>query len=454
MSKNIVIIGSGPAGFPCALKLKELGANVTIVEKGDFGGTCLNKGCIPSKSYLNAGYRVHSLEILKGLLKDDKALNFDTSMLSWDKIKQRKTDVILKLRNSLEKMIQMKKIEIIRGEASFKSNAEIKIKTAEGEIIKEFDYAIIATGTNPSFPPPFADFKDKLLDSDRIFDIPRVPKSLAIIGGGVIGLEFACFFNSIGTEVSVLELLPNILQGEDPMVIRALKTSFEKRGIKFHLGGKTETIEFSDGKKILNLDDKTKIEAEEILVATGRNSNLKELNLEAVKLDHNKKGLKVNDYLQTETENIYAIGDINGISLLAHSATKQGEIAAENIMGAKKTFDNNIVPKCIYTWPEAASIGLNKSEADAKGIEAKTQRTYFNFSGKALTTEAAEGFVQIVYNDSDDVIIGAQIVGQSATELIHVIAVAIKFKLKRSDMRELIYAHPTMAEAIGETLNK
>ncbi|MCK5356893.1 MAG: dihydrolipoyl dehydrogenase [Elusimicrobiales bacterium] len=454
MNKNIIIIGSGPAGYPCALKLKELGANVTIIEKGNFGGTCLNRGCIPSKSYLDAGHRVHSLEILKSLLKDDQELNFNTSMLSWDKIKQRKTDVIGKLRTSLEKMMQMKKVEIIKGKASFESANKVKIQTAQGEVTKEFDYAVIATGTNPSFPPPFADFKNKLLDSDRIFDIPKLPKSLAIIGGGVIGLEFACFFNSMGTDVSVIELMPNILPGEDAMVTRALKTSFEKRGIKFYLGKKTETLEIADDKKTLNLDDGTKIEVEEILVGTGRSADLKDLNLEALKLEHNNRGLKVNDLLQTEIENIYAIGDINGISLLAHSATKQGEIAAENIMGAKKTFDSNIVPKCIYTWPEVASIGLNKSEADAKGIEAKTQRNYFNFSGKALTTEAAEGFVQIVYNTTDDSIIGAQIVGQSATELIHIIAVAIKFKLKRSDMKELIYAHPTMAEGIGEALNK
>ena len=454
MNKNIIIIGSGPAGYPCALKLKELDANVTIIEKGNFGGTCLNRGCIPSKSYLDAGHRVHSLEILKSLLKDDQELNFNTSMLSWDKIKQRKTDVIGKLRTSLEKMMQMKKVEIIKGKASFESANKVKIQTAQGEVTKEFDYAVIATGTNPSFPPPFADFKNKLLDSDRIFDIPKLPKSLAIIGGGVIGLEFACFFNSMGTDVSVIELMPNILPGEDAMVTRALKTSFEKRGIKFYLGKKTETLEIADDKKTLNLDDGTKIEVEEILVGTGRSADLKDLNLEALKLKHDNRGLKVNDLLQTEIENIYAIGDINGISLLAHSATKQGEIAAENIMGAKKTFDSNIVPKCIYTWPEVASIGLNKSEADAKGIEAKTQRNYFNFSGKALTTEAAEGFVQIVYNTADDSIIGAQIVGQSATELIHIIAVAIKFKLKRSDMKELIYAHPTMAEGIGEALNK
>ncbi|MCK4935753.1 MAG: dihydrolipoyl dehydrogenase [Elusimicrobiales bacterium] len=425
-----------------------------MIEKGNFGGTCLNRGCIPSKSYLDAGHRVHSLEILKGLLKEDQTLNFNTSMLSWDKIKQRKTDVIGKLRTSLEKMMQMKKVEIIKGKASFESANKVKIQTAQGEVTKEFDYAVIATGTNPSFPPPFADFKNKLLDSDRIFDIPKLPKSLAIIGGGVIGLEFACFFNSMGTDVSVIELMPNILPGEDAMVTRALKTSFEKRGIKFYLGKKTETLEIADDKKTLNLDDGTKIEVEEILVGTGRSADLKDLNLEALKLKHDNRGLKVNDLLQTEIENIYAIGDINGISLLAHSATKQGEIAAENIMGTKKTFDSNIVPKCIYTWPEVASIGLNKSEADAKGIEAKTQRNYFNFSGKALTTEAAEGFVQIVYNTADDSIIGAQIVGQSATELIHIIAVAIKFKLKRSDMKELIFAHPTMAEGIGEALNK
>ena len=454
MSKKVIVIGGGPAGYPAALRLKELGAEPVVAESWDFGGTCLNRGCIPSKSLLDVGYRVHSMEVLKGLMADGKALDFTPDMLSWDKIKARRGAAVAKLRTSLEKLFQMKKIEVVKGRAVFTGKNEITITTPEGPVVKQFDYAVIASGTRPVFPPPFDAFKAQLTDSDRVFDLPKLPRSIIIVGGGVIGLEFACFFNSIGVEVSVLELMPDILSGEDGTVTRTIKTSFEKRGIKFYLGRKTASMEIAGGLKTLSLDDGSKLAAEEILVGAGRAADMSALGLDKAGLAWDRKGVKVDAYMRTAAENIYAAGDINGISLLAHSASRQGEIAAENIMGAKRVFDENIVPKCIYTWPEAGTVGLNKAQAEAKGFTVKSSRAYFLGIGKAVTHDETEGFAQIVYDAADDTILGAQIVGGAATELIHILAAAVKFRMKKADMREIIYAHPTMAEVIHEALAK
>ncbi|MBU2574078.1 MAG: dihydrolipoyl dehydrogenase [Elusimicrobia bacterium] len=454
MPKKVIIIGSGPAGYSAALRLKELGAEPVIVESWDFGGTCLNRGCIPSKSLLDVGCRVHSVETLKALTAEGKTLDFTPDMLSWDKIKARRADAVTKLRTGLEKLFQLKKIEVVRGKAAFTGANEVTIATADGPVKKAFDCAVIAAGTRPAFPPPFDAAKALLTDSDRVFDLPQLPKSVIIVGAGVIGLEFACFFNSLGAEVSVVELLPNILAGEDEMIARTLKTSFEKRGIKFHLGKKTSAVETAGGLKTLVLEDGSRISAEEALVGAGRSADLSALGLEKLGLDWDRKGVKADACMRTAVNNIYAAGDINGISPLAHAASRQGEIAAENIMGAGRTFDENLVPKCIYTRPEAASVGLNKAQAEAKGLAVKTSRAYFLGIGKAVTHGETEGFVQLVYDAADETLLGAQIIGASATELIHVPAAAVTFKLKRADMRGMIYAHPTMAEAIYEALNK
>jgi dihydrolipoamide dehydrogenase len=454
MSKKVIVIGSGPGGYPAALRLKELGADVSIVEAWDFGGTCLNRGCIPSKAFLDTGHRVHAYEGLKKLLKDGSGANFTPDMLDWQKVKARRADVILKLRTSLEKLFQAKKIEVIRGKAAFSGPNEVTITGPQGAVKKTFDAAILAAGTRPSFPPPFRDFHAELTDSDRVFDLPKLPKSVLIVGGGVIGLEFACFFNAIGVKVEVLELLPDILVGEDPQVTRAVRSSFERRGVKFHLGKKTASLDLSGGLKTAVLEDGTRLEAEEILVGAGRAADLAGMGLEAIGLAWDRKGVKVNDRMLTSVPGVYAVGDVNGISLLAHSASRQGEIAAENIMGADHAFDDSIVPKCVYAWPEVGSVGLNKAQAEARGLAVKTVRAFYLGIGKAVATDETEGFAQLVFDAADETVLGAQLVGGPATELVHVLALAVKLKLRKKDLKEIIYAHPTMAEAIHEALQK
>ena len=454
MSKKVIVIGAGPGGYPAALRLKELGADVSVVEAWDFGGTCLNRGCIPSKAFLDTGHRVHAFDGLRKLLRDGSGFNFSPAMLDWEKIKARRAEVITKLRTSLEKLFQAKKIEVLRGKAAFSGPNEVTVSGPQGEVKRTFDAAILAAGTKPSFPPPFRDFHAELTDSDRVFDLPRLPKSILIVGGGVIGLEFACFFNAVGVEVNVLEILPEILAGEDAQVIRAVRSSFEKRGVKFHLGKKTSRIDISGGLKTAELEDGTKLQAEEVLVGAGRAANLTGMGLEALGLAWDRKGVKADAGLRTSVPNIYAVGDVNGLSLLAHSASRQGEIAAENIMGADRAFDADLVPRCVYAWPEVGSVGLNKAQAEAKGLAVRTARSFYLGIGKAVATGETEGFAQLVFDAADETVLGAQLVGGPATELIHLLALAVKLKLKRADMKELIYAHPTMAEAVHEALYK
>jgi len=445
---KVIIIGSGPGGYPAALKLKALGADVKIIENLDFGGTCLNRGCIPSKAILEIAHRKHNFEEILKFTKNE----IQIPEFNWDKIRNHKNEVVLKIRNSLEKLFQLKKIEIIRGFASFKSENQISVKTKEGEIIYEFDYAIIATGTKPAYPPPFDLYKEKLTDSDKIFDIPNFPQKLTIIGAGVIGLELACFFNAMGSNVEIVEILNEILPNEEQQITKFLKTSFEQRGIKFHLGVKTQNIIFEGNKKILELENGENIESDEILVSTGRKADFSELDLQKAGIEY-QKWIKVDNNLKTTNPKVYAIGDINGISLLAHSAERQGEIAAENIMGKNKIFDSHIVPNCIYTWPEIASVGFRKKELEEKGIKTKIKRSYFQTLGRAISSLNTDGMCQII-TDENDIILGAQIIGGPATEIIHILSLAIKNKMKINELNSIIFAHPTMSEIIKEALNK
>lgn len=445
--KKVIIIGSGPAGYPAALKLKSMGADVKIVENWSFGGTCLNRGCIPSKAILEVAHRYHAIKEINDFFEG--SFNIKPK---WDKIKEHKNKVVNMLRSSLEKLFIMKKIQIIKGTATITSSNKIEVENNGVKNEYEFDNLIIATGTKPAYPPPFNEFKQFLKDSDNIFDIEKQPNKLIIVGAGVIGVELACFFNAIGTDVSVIDIMPDILYFEDKSITRILKQSLEKRGVKFYLGKKTKEIKINDSKKTLILEDETELTADEIMVAAGRIADLKNLNLEAAGIKYNKF-IEVNEYMQTSNPNIYAVGDVNGISLLAHSATRQGEIAALNIMGYKEIFDIKIVPNCIYTFPEIASVGLRPEEAKTKNINIKTKKAFFQVVGKAVATFSTEGFIQIL-TDENDVILGAQIVGGPATEIIHILSIAIKFKMTTSQLNSIIYAHPTMSEIIMEALNK
>jgi dihydrolipoamide dehydrogenase len=455
MSKKIIVIGSGPGGYPAAFELAKLGAEVTVVEKEQIGGVCLNWGCIPSKSYLDSAHRFKTAESLTEFVSNGgkTAVENLRKNLSWEKIQNRRNQTVAKLQNGLASTFRAKKINLMRGEASFKSSNEIEVKTPEKTYVENFDFCIIACGTESFFPPPFDKFKDKLLDNKTVFSLKKLPRSVIIIGGGVIGLEFACFFSALGVSVDIAEIMPNILPGEDENIVKTLKNSLEKRGVKFHLNTKVKEIKIEGAVKTVQTHDGTVMRAEEILVAAGRVLNTAKLGLEKVNVSWDAKGIKTDENFKA-ADNIYAVGDANGKMLLAHAASAQGVYAACHIMGKECHYNNDLVPKCIYTSPEAASVGLNKLQAEKRGVSVKTQRAFFVSNGMAQATGETEGFVQIVSNAASAKILGAQIAGHAATEFIHVFSVAIAAKMTVQDLKKVIFAHPTMSETIAQALDR
>ncbi len=444
MATKIAIIGAGPGGYNAALKAAALGAQVTLFEKGAVGGVCLNCGCIPSKALLDAAHRAHNIRYMENYSSAPQQGEVFAASVDFAKIQARRAAVIEKLGRGLTSLFKTAKIEYVEGEASFASQKQIK---CAGRLF-DFDACIIASGTQPFYPAPFDKYKDKLLDNGNIFNLQKIPASLAIIGGGVIGCEFACIFSALGCKVTIIEMLPTILAAEEEASARVLESALKKRGVEILCSRFAKDISFDGGVKTLLLDDGSSLKAEEVLVAVGRTVDLSALNLDVLGVEWNKKGVKVNPETLRLKDNIYAVGDINGLCLLAHAAEAQGETAVKDIMGRPARYDNDLVPKAIYTWPEVASVGLTKKEALARGLDVKTQKSFLLANGRALSQDESEGFVQLISAAGSGKLLGAQMAGVYASELISVALIAIKAGFTVQELAETVFPHPTVCEAI------
>ncbi|MGB2579993.1 dihydrolipoamide dehydrogenase [Elusimicrobium simillimum] len=450
MTKNIVVIGSGPGGYPAALRAAALGANVTVIEKGEIGGVCLNCGCIPSKSLLDAAHR---FDIVKGIaaLANEEAVN---ATPNWEKISARRAAVISKLKMGIMSLFKAKKVNFIRGQAAFTAKNEIEVTTDGVKQKINFDAAIIAAGTHAFLPKLFADNKHHIVDNSTVFGMQKRPDIITIIGGGVIGCEFASLFNSLGTKVNIVEMQPTLVPGEDETSIRVLTTSFTKRGINI-MTSKTAVDMTVDGdKKIITLESGEKLESDCVLVAVGREAHLGDLGLDNIGIGWTRKGIEVNPQTLEIVDNIYAVGDVNGLCLLAHAASKQGEVAAANAMGHKEVYNNDLIPKAMYTHPEVASVGLNKTQAEKLGKTVKVNKAFYMANGRALTQEETEGQLQIISDADSGKILGAAIAGANASEMIHIFSVAITAAMTTAQLRDIVFAHPTLSELITEALSK
>lgn len=445
--KNIAIIGAGPAGYPCALKAAKLGAQVTLIESNELGGVCLNCGCIPSKALL-AG--AHHFNIVKELSKYslDPALGEEYfKTLSFAKLQEQRKATILKLRSGILKMLEAAKIKIIKGKAKFISANTLEV----GGQHLTFDDIVIATGSRAFLPKQFEGIKDKIYDNSTIFNLEKLPSTLAILGGGVIACEFACLMQALGVQVTIIEMQPDILPKEEETIRRTLKQILLKRGVKIFTGTAAKEIKIQDNQKTILLDNGQEIVCEEILAALGRRANIEDLNLEVA-------GIKLPLQVNTETleikPNIYAIGDANNLCQLAHAATAQGEVVAERIMGHNSLYNNNLIPSAIYTWPEAANVGLNVTEARSKGFEVVVKKSFLLANGRALAQGDSEGFAQLVEDTKTGKLLGAQIVAPNAGEIIHIALLAIKCGLTVKDLEDTVFAHPTISEIIKEAAQK
>lgn len=442
---DILIIGGGPGGYEAAIYAARLGKSVTLIEASHLGGTCLNEGCIPTKCFC------HSADIFRAGTSAERMLRMSPEAFS--AMMARKDGVVTSLRSGLEQ--SLRSVNIVFGEASFVKGKDktVEVFPADGGCVTCEEYTadniIIATGSKSRKIPVEGSDTEGVLTSSEILNIPSQPQSLCIIGGGVIGMEFASVFSAIGTKVSVVEYFPEILTGFDGNLSKRLRTSMKARGVDFHLGSAVKQIRRSDGGLSVVFDDRkgveASVEAELVLMATGRRPNTDTLNLQDAGISFSKKGIETDENFETSVKGIYAVGDINGRTLLAHAAKYQGIHAVNHITGKTDRIDFSILPAVVFTSPSIAMVGQTEEALREKGISYKASKAFYRANGKALAEENADGMLKVI-SDEDGKILGVHILGAGAADLIHEAAVLMNFSATLDDLQNIIHAHPTLSE--------
>lgn len=446
--KKIVVIGAGPGGYVAAIRASRLGADVTIVDRKYLGGTCLNVGCIPTKVLL------HTVELYNAVKEGSMiGLLADNVRVDWTSLMKRKDSIVGQLVGGVKTLLTKNNVKIIEGEASFISENEIRISSVAGEQTIVADNFIIATGSEPSMPPIPGIENEGVISSNEALSLEEVPSSMTIIGGGVIGVEFASIFASLGTRVTIVEMLPEILPNIDEDIIKVIKASLSRKGVKFHTGSKVTGFS-KNGESVLvsvsTSDGDISITSDKALVAIGRRPVTDGLGLDNIGIRMNRGRIVVDEYLCTNKPGIYSIGDCSSPVMLAHVASHEGEVAAENIMGHKIKMDYKTNPGCIYTSPEIAGVGLTEKEAREKGYDVKIGKFPLVANGKSLIMNETEGMIKFVVDGKYDEILGVHIVGPRATDLIVEGALALRLEATVEEIVSTIHAHPTVGEALGE----
>ncbi|AWB30374.1 dihydrolipoyl dehydrogenase [Clostridium botulinum] len=447
---KLVVIGGGPGGYVAAIRGAQLGAEVTLIEKEKLGGTCLNIGCIPTKVLL------HSSELLNEI-KEARTLGIEVNnevKINWTQLQNRKNTVVNTLVSGVSSLLEHNKVKVINGTAAFEGKNSIKVTKDQGESGNiQFDNVIISSGSVPFIPPIEGRELEGVIDSTGALSLDSIPKSMVIIGGGVIGIEFANIFNSLGCKVTVIEMLPYILPPVDREISEILKEKLKKDGIDIYNNCKVTKIENNNENLNVSFEednDKLNIEAQKVLIAVGRRANIGNLNLESTGVSTEKGCILVNDNMETNIKGIYAIGDCTGKNMLAHVASDQGIIAVENIMGKNKKMDYKTVPVCVYTKPELASVGLTEEQAKQKGVDYKVGKFPLIYNGKSLIMNDTEGFIKIIADKKYEEILGVHILGPRATDLITEAALALRLEATLEEIITTVHAHPTIGEAMKE----
>lgn len=420
---DLIIIGSGPGGYSTAAYAAGKGLKTIVIEKDNYGGVCLNHGCIPTKCL------AHDADLLRNPLLPDggrDAINFA-------RIQARKNEVVGKLRQAVEGVLSVPGITVVHGTAEFVGPHTIKV----GEEQYEAKNIIIATGSHSKLPP-FAiegmkSAKTKAVTSTELLEIEKVPERLAIVGAGVIGMEFASAFNTFGSQVDVYEFLPECLPTLDKDIAKRLRKTIEKRGVKFHFKYSVENVE--------------DLNADVVLVATGRGANTEGLGLEKAGIAYDRKGITVDDNMQTNVDGVYAVGDVNGRIMLAHAAEWQGKRAINHIVGIHDDIRFDIMPSAIFTYPEAASVGPAEAELKEKGIEYSVTKKFYRANGKALAIDETEGMLKLI-SDKEGKIISCHIYGAHAADIVQEVTALMNNDCTISKLKDIIHIHPTLGEIL------
>lgn len=447
---KVIVIGGGPGGYVCAISLAQLGAEVVLIEKDQIGGTCLNVGCIPTKVLL------HTAELYKMMKEesDQLGLQIDGLKLRWEKLQERKDLIVSQLVNGVENLLKSNGVRIINGSGRFISKNEIEVLTINGEKeILFFDKAVIATGSKPAVVPiPGIDLEG-VVSSNEALVFEKVPESLCIVGGGVIGVELANVYSNLGSKVTIVEMLPDIVANMDKDIVGCLELQLESDGVKVMKQAKVEKIEKSEKGLKVSVDKsngKEYIEAEKVLVAIGRRAVTDGLGLDEIGIKLNRSVIEVDKMFKTSVPNIYAIGDVKGGAMLAHIASAEGIAVSKHIMGKHSDIDFRTTPYCVYTRPQLAAVGITEKEAIAKGYKVKTGIFPLYANGKALIMGETNGIVKFVLDSETDEILGLHLAGGQATEMIGEGAVSIRLEATIDEILTTIHAHPTVTEAIQE----
>lgn len=457
---KIIIIGAGPGGYETALLAAGRGVEVILIESAHVGGTCLNEGCIPTKAFCKNAEVIDGLKEASAFGVTDLSHGFDFKAVT-----ARKNAVVEQLRGGVEGLLSHKLITLVRGRASFKDEHTVVVDGQEYDA----DYILIATGSvSASLPIPGADLPG-ILTSREILDMEEVPKSLCVIGGGVIGLEFASIFRSFGSEVTVLEYCKDILPRFDTDLAKRLKQSLGKRGIEICTQAQVTEIGQEGDAYRVSFTRKGKEEsvvADKVLMAVGRRANTASLNLADAGIAFDRRGITVNEHMQTNVPHIYAVGDINGLMMLAHAATFQGIVALDHIMGLENGIDLSVMPAAVFTSPEAASVGKTEDECKEAGIPVKCLKSFFRANGKAVTMGETDGFCKVVVaaepkDGSEPLpdhvpgrILGCHLYGPHASDIVQEACALISRKATLEEFAGIIHTHPTLTEVLQSAVHQ
>jgi dihydrolipoamide dehydrogenase len=446
---DVAIIGGGPGGYVCGIRAAQLGLKTVVVEADRLGGECVNYGCIPSKSLI-------SVSKLVDRVREAEKYGFKASGVTVDMVQLQKwkSEVVSRLVSGIELLLRGYHATVVSGEAEVLSRDRVVVTTAKGKEEIACKNLVIATGTRTSTLPGLEIDGDLVIGSKEGLELKSAPRRLLVVGGGAIGLEFASMFQKLGSSVTVVEIMEQLLPGTDPEVVRVVHRKLEGRGAKIYLKSKVLRIDKKGSEAAVHVETpegKVTVEVDRVLVSVGRKPRTEKLNLQSLGVQTDQRGyITTDNRMQTNVQGVYAIGDVRGPPLLAHKASKEGIVAAECIAGMPSAADWKVVPDAVFCDPEVASVGLTEAKALEAGYKVKRSRFQFAALGRALTAGEPEGFVKIVSNEEDGLVLGAQIVGPEASDLISEIALAIEMGATVDDIALTVHPHPTLPEAIME----
>ncbi|MFD1686717.1 dihydrolipoyl dehydrogenase [Halobellus litoreus] len=449
---DLLVIGAGPGGYVAAIRGAQKGLDTTLVEKDAYGGACLNRGCIPSKAFIHGADVVHDAATAEDLgIHADPAVDM-SRMQAW------KSGVVDQLTSGVEKLCKANGVSLLEGTASFEDEHTARIAhggEGQGMETVEFEHAVVATGSRPIQVPGFEFADEPVLSSEDLLQMESLPDRLVVVGAGYIGMELSTMLTKLGTDVTVVEMLDDVLPGYESDVQRTIRSRAESLGIEFHFGegasgweetgdGVVVTTETEDGETSEYLGDA-------VLVAVGRQPVTDTLELESIGLEPDENGfLATDDRARTDVENVFAVGDVAGEPMLAHKASAEGIVAAEVAAGEPAALDQQAIPAAVFTDPEIATVGMTEAEADEAGFDPVVGEMPLRASGRALSMGESEGFVRIVADEESEIVLGGQLVGPNASELVAEVALAVEMSATLEDVAGTVHTHPTLAEAVME----